>query len=346
MNFALLVPGALAALAALAIPLLLHIAKRSDERRTVFAALRWLREKPKPRQRLRFDEIPLLVARLLLLAALAVLLARPLLRNVDQGKHWVVALPGISADAVRKAANDDSAELHWLAPRFPKIESGEARSDVAFPSLLRELDATLPATTALTVIVPEQLSGADAQRPALGRKVEWKTLPGTFPPASPKQIALQLDVSQLPPSFAGLNYLRAVNAAWNADAAKATQIRVLPTTQVGLQFHPALRDARGAALAETARDANGIALRFTRELTPGAMPELLDADFPQRLRDAVLPPPAPARAIAPDYAPTVTAATAQMQAHFDLHDWLAWLALLLFALERFLATRKARAATP
>ena len=53
MNLAFLLPAGLAALAAVLLPLLIHLARRSEQRPTVFAALQWLRQKPKPRHRIR-----------------------------------------------------------------------------------------------------------------------------------------------------------------------------------------------------------------------------------------------------------------------------------------------------
>ncbi|TQT81878.1 hypothetical protein DB758_11845, partial [Xanthomonas perforans] len=51
MNLLLLFPTGLAALAALLLPLLIHLARRSEHRPTDFAALRWLRALPRPRHR-------------------------------------------------------------------------------------------------------------------------------------------------------------------------------------------------------------------------------------------------------------------------------------------------------
>ncbi|MFT4198344.1 MAG: BatA domain-containing protein, partial [Pseudoxanthomonas sp.] len=51
MSLTLLLPAALAALAALALPLLIHLARRSQPHSTPFAALRWLRAAPRPRRR-------------------------------------------------------------------------------------------------------------------------------------------------------------------------------------------------------------------------------------------------------------------------------------------------------
>ena len=47
----LLLPLGLAALGTILVPLLLHLARRTEQRPTDFAALRWLRQKPRPRHR-------------------------------------------------------------------------------------------------------------------------------------------------------------------------------------------------------------------------------------------------------------------------------------------------------
>ena len=94
MSLGLLAPLGLAALAALALPLLVHLARREEQVPTDFAALRWLAAKFRPRQRLRFEEILLLALRLLLVAALALLLARPVLFGGRGDAAWLVVLPG------------------------------------------------------------------------------------------------------------------------------------------------------------------------------------------------------------------------------------------------------------
>lgn len=345
----LLLPAGLAALAALLLPLLIHIARRSEEKRTVFAALRWLREKPKPRQRLRFDEWLLLGVRLLLLALLAVFLARPVLSGSTAGKPWVVAVPGVSGEEVRKIGGGAKSELHWLAPGFPAIGNGEVASTAAFPTLLRELDSKLPPATKLTVIVPARLAHADAQRIVLTRGVDWKIVPGELPEAGGAVSSLQLDLSRLPQDAIGLKYLRAINTAWKPDKPRAVvNIRVLPANQsaaAGIVFHPALRDAQGEVIVETAVTTDGTMLRFTRALAPATLPELLDPDFPARLHEALSPPPAPTRVFARDYSPQ-TGAMAYLQAPRDLKPWLAMLIALVFLIERFLATRTVRAVMP
>ena len=95
MNFALLAPIGLAALAALALPLLIHLARRTEEQPTDFAALRWLRANPRPRKRPRLDERLLMAARLVLLALLALWLAHPVLTQATARTPVVAVAPGV-----------------------------------------------------------------------------------------------------------------------------------------------------------------------------------------------------------------------------------------------------------
>jgi len=98
----LLFPLGLAALAAWLLPLLIHLARRHPYTPLDFAALRWLRAHIRPRQRIRFDDWPLLLVRLLLLAALALLLARPALTGpAPVPAAWTVVAPGLDATALR-----------------------------------------------------------------------------------------------------------------------------------------------------------------------------------------------------------------------------------------------------
>ena len=223
MSPALLLPAALVALAALIVPLLIHLARRSEQRPTDFAALRWLRQKPKPRHRLRFDEWPLLWLRLLLLVLLALWLARPVLFDSADETPWVAVLPGVDAAQVKASVGDGGARIHWLAPGFPELEKKPPIGTLPFASLLRQLDAELPASVALTVFVPEQLQGADAMRPQLSRAVQWKVVPGTMPVQEPTAvIAPVLTVRHAPDRADAVHYLRAAAIAWQPTASTST----------------------------------------------------------------------------------------------------------------------------
>lgn len=222
MNAALLLPMALAALAALALPLLIHLARRSEQRPTVFAALRWLREKPRPRSRLRFDEWPLLLLRLLLLAALALLLAKPVLYGAQPRTAWLAVAPGV--DPARAAAEFGNAELErrWLAPGFPALDRPAPTSPADTATLLRELDASLLPGVALTVAVPTRLDGADGARLRLSRPVQWRVIDGSASAAAatpPRETALAPPpIRYAPERAAAAIYLRAAVGAWNEPA--------------------------------------------------------------------------------------------------------------------------------
>ena len=192
MSLAFLIPAALAALAALLLPLLIHLARRSEQHPTEFAALRWLRQKPKPRHRIRFDEWPLLLVRLLLLVLFALLLARPVLFGSQSHAPYVAVAPGVEPSQARAALTVADARWHWLAPGFPELKGQVPASTAPVSSLLRELDASLPVDVPVTVFVPSQLDGVDAQRIVLARKVDWRVLPSRA-----------AEISMWPPSTLG-----------------------------------------------------------------------------------------------------------------------------------------------
>lgn len=94
----------------------------------------------------------------------------------------------------------------------------------------------------------------------------------------------------------------------------------------------------GGALGE------GRLMRFTRPLVPAAMPALVDAAFPARLRELVSPPaPPPARVRAEAFAPAAGTAPFALPPR-DMSGWLAVLIAFIFLAERVLATRRQRPA--
>jgi hypothetical protein len=286
-------------------------------------------------------------------------------------------------------------------------------------SLLRELDASLPAEATLSVLVPEVIDGADAERPVLSRKVDWRVVPGLasrdpIRSAGRSQEARDTDtiggqtaegrngqaatipaliVRHTPDRAPALRYLRAATTVRRVDAgtesglaasAANTAIDIAATTQplppdakllIWLAPGPlpdAVRvwiEAGGTALLDaqtklpeiehgTARwrgaDGDvlvhgialgrGEALQWTRSMTPAQMPELLEADFPQRLRAVLLPaPPAPARVAAEAYAP-LTGAAPWPETPRELATWLVLLIAALFAIERWFASSPRRKA--
>ena len=101
----------------------------------------------------------------------------------------------------------------------------------------------------------------------------------------------------------------------------------------------------GEPLAVAARLGRGRVIRMTRALEPAAIPQLVEPDFPDALQTMLDPGPAPARVAGVDHAP-LSGAAPYDQPPLDLRPWLALLIAMIFAAERWLATRPARAVAP
>ena len=367
----LLFPLGLAALASVLLPLLIHLARRTEQQPMDFAALRWLRHKPRPRHRPRFDEILLLVVRLLLLATIALALARPVLTGGGAAQSVIAIAPGADVPA----ASD--ARRIWLAPGFPPIEAQPPAGTMPIGSLIRQLDADVPRGAALTVVVPRILDGADAERPRVSRTVTWRIAgKGRAPPAATPATPLML---RYDPSVPGTRYVAAaVRALGSADIGGATEpftakadrgsliwlaTGSLPTAvaDYAAAGHTILvgrdtivpaapvtavwRDATAVPLVEGQPLGRGRILRFTRPLTLMAMPQLLEPDFPRRLAAMFATPHEPVRVVASAYTPRPGGPAPAPPAR-PLSHWIAVAVVALFFIERMLATRAARAPAP
>lgn len=376
---ALLLPAALGALLAVAVPLAIHIARRTETKTIDFAALRWLNPDPKPVQRLQLDERLLLALRIALIVAIALALARPVLRPTGDGRPIIAIAPGIDATQVA----DQDARRIWLAPDFPSVGRAAPAATADLASLIRQLDAETPVGTPLTVVVPASFD-ADGARLVLSRKVDWKVARATKPSATPARTPPNLVVRYGPEGAEALRYVRAAASVYAADRAPALDAapveQPLPggaRTLIWLSGAPlsdaalalierggvvlllsdapspvegrktvVWRDADAAPLALEGRHGQGRVVQLTRPLTPKTLPALVEPDFPDRLWALLDPPPAPARVAAQDYAPAVGEAgpTLAFNPHpVDLRPWLAALIAALFAAERWLATRRNRA---
>lgn len=382
MSPALLLPAALGALAALLIPVVIHIARRTERRRIDFAALRWLEPRPKPRRRLRLDELWLLAIRLALLALVALGLAQPVLWGAQDDRRIIAVAPALDANAL-KASGD--ARRVWLAPGFPPLDAATPAAPADLVSLIRQLDAESPREAPLELVVPAVLDGVDAERPRLSRPVTWRVMPQTRPTPTPEPtLPPALMVRHAAGAEDQVRYFRAAATAWTrpglAPAFNAAPVETpldadaryliwlspgpLPPAvvawmerggvalagrdvrpPVGTGTRVAWRDPVGAPLAMEASLGRGRVIHLTRALAPASMPELLEPDFPDALARLLAPGPAPARVAAAEHAP-LTGARAYEQPPLDLRPWLALLVALIFAVERWLATSRRRAAAP
>ncbi|MEZ5462923.1 BatA domain-containing protein [Dokdonella sp.] len=381
MSISLLLPLGLAALAAWILPLLIHLVRRPEQTPYDFPALRWLRQSERPRRRLRFEDIGLLLLRLLLLALIALLLAVPVLHGEWRGaRHWVLASGDIDLAAAQAGVADAQAEWRWLAPGFPEIESERPAPDQPLASLLRQFEADIPPSDSLTVLVPSVVGGLDAERIALGRSIAWKVVPAADRSASTRTDSkpLRIGIRHDAESADGLRYLRAALDAlseaepgrWEIDEQPASAPvaadddamiwlgaalpdEVQPWIAAGgrlVLIEPeahsgsvVLRDKTGAAIAREQAIGAGAILRIVQPLVPESLPMLLDAEFPEQLRALLVgSAPPPSRAIAAEVAPHTHDRSMPSQTT-ALDQLLCLLIALVFLLERIVAMRRRRA---
>lgn len=383
MSLGLLFPLGLAALAAVLLPLLIHLVRREEQKPTDFAALRWLSARLKPRAKLRFEDLLLLALRIALIAALAVLLARPVLYGGAGDAPWLLVAPGADPSAAPEVPED--AERRWLAPGFPALDTPRPVSTASVSSLLRQLDAELPAATPVTVLVPVVIE-ADGQRPRLAREVDWRIapLPEAVLPDAPAANGFTFSVRHAPDREGALRYLRAAATAWRDDTAAETldvagadaavdaatknlvwlapgELPVAVREWIEAGGHALIepetvwplsdegivvwRNADNVVLARSGRLGSGRVTRLQQPLSASELPALLEPDFPQRLRDLLEGPPrTPVLADAAHHAPRVGGPSFP-ETPRELETPLLWLILALFALERWLATRPRPEAT-
>ena len=187
----LLHPAALWTLAALALPLALHL-RRPPPRTVRLGSLRFLENAPRhPLRHLRWRELLLLCTRLGLLAALSLLLAEPrwMVAPPTGPRRWALLDPtaALAGESLTRWQSTRRAgyELRRLAPGFPAApgnpSTGHDADNTAAPdlwSLLREADAELPGGSTLAVFSPSRLAGLRGVRPAMGHcKLEWVQTP-------------------------------------------------------------------------------------------------------------------------------------------------------------------------
>ncbi len=379
MSLALLLPLGLAALAALVVPLLIHLIRRSEQEILDFAAMRWLRESLRPRRRLRFDDLWLLLTRILLLCLIALLLAVPVLKGEWGGPRHVIAVSGEADLAVARARiADNDATWLWLAAGFPSADTPIARGNPPQASMLRELDASLSEGDQLTVVVAGQLSGLDAQRMALAHPVDWLEVaaaPYSPEPAHESVAAVVAIRSDPAVPSSGLRYVRAATSVWKNTEENKWQVDDQPaSTRLPVKLdaliwmsdampdavlswirqggraltvedplsrgHPIWLDQQGEIIASDEAVGAGHLIRLRGPLTPANLPNLLDADFPHRLQTLLLPAARPSdRAYSREVKPVLITRTAAERVT-SLSSVLGLLIALAFLIERILATRR------
>ncbi|MFQ5676621.1 MAG: BatA domain-containing protein [bacterium] len=187
LNF--LSPGSLFALAAIAIPIAIHLFNKKEGKRVKVGSTRFLRASQSNRlKRIRLSQIPLLVLRSLILTLLAFMLAEPFWVREGDGKNshsgWVLVSPAVLTsplDAMMRGKVDSliaaGNELRLLADGFPTVSPQDSVTDSSLDgnywSLLREADRTAPANVPFWVMTASRLANFRGERPAIRDNVTW-----------------------------------------------------------------------------------------------------------------------------------------------------------------------------
>lgn len=170
----------LAGIAALLVPLVLHLWNRRPTRVVRVGSLRGLSGPPGPRAfGRRLNDVPLLLLRLAVLAAVVLALAGLALARreaIVAERQVLVVDPALLADSLSVYADPvvDSLRragtpLHLLAAGFPELGEGTglAARNPGVWALLRQLDDTLPSGSTVTVVALTAAGALGPTRPSL-----------------------------------------------------------------------------------------------------------------------------------------------------------------------------------
>lgn len=180
-------------LAALAIPLLLHILRRRTGREITFAAAHWLRSRPPQNwRRLQLREKWLLLLRLLLLSLLVLLLARPLLESEAAAPGSVLLVdPRIARADVHGflARAQEYSQAYWLQlPPVPLEENPSPAAEI-WPAL--SAIAGEPRYRRAHILLQKHNNPAGHRQLLLSPEWQWHALePGDEPPPALPRIGL------------------------------------------------------------------------------------------------------------------------------------------------------------
>jgi len=175
----------LAALAALAIPLFIHLRRQRIGRRIQVGSVRHLAGAAMPRRRrLRLRDPWLLALRCAILALVAFALAEPAIGRTERPAGWVLIAPSLLRDSATLRSDPVLDSLRRTGTAVRSLSAGFPAADLSWPmvapadtsavdlwSLLGAADQALPAGSSILAVVPAELSLARGRRPALTTRV-------------------------------------------------------------------------------------------------------------------------------------------------------------------------------
>lgn len=335
-GWALLNPGALIALAALALPIMIHLFSRSRGRRVLVGNIDFYRQPRRQRVfELRVVQWPLLLLRLLTLAVAALLLAdlaRPERLRLPGDTSYVTPAWLESADRATKETIADevaAGRVYVLAPGLPPLNGGtqlpeDPTTDAM--SLLAQRFADTEHLGNVTVHAVASTADFPGRLPSFGNGIDWRLITNAAEPSGDWLPALDVAIHHSPDRA--------------ADAALAMRAVVLLNKhrQLQLSATKVVEDSRSDFLQLRAGDS---AWRVDREQLHGELfPDVLsrwlagNAGWFQGFSNATVDP-------TPQLAQPAIKQPLPMQ---SLSHWLAALLALLVAVERWMSERAHRGA--
>ncbi|MFK7887851.1 MAG: BatA domain-containing protein [Gammaproteobacteria bacterium] len=226
-------PQALIGLAALLVPLAIHLLQRGHHDTVEIATTQFVPSDLRPQWRWnRLRERWLWLLRSLLVIAACILLTAPYKAQsplTTNAETYTLVSPQITADVARELAGEfagNETELRWLAPGLPLLETTRPvwHSERLWGELW-QADQELPDTIALRVIAVPLGATLGPERLSLGRAIEWIDAPAaTRPVASPSELVIVHDADRA----ADVQQILEVTAAWRDVGLPVTVRAVAP----------------------------------------------------------------------------------------------------------------------
>ncbi len=173
MNFG--APLYLYTLAAIAVPVAIHLWSKHTKTKIAFGSLRFLRETETKTSRQLFpSELLLLAIRLLIIGCLALVFAEPMVQQATPPRVAYLIDPNLTSEAIEKiVAQTDPQETYWLGP---------VKSPIAAPLPFRTIDVWSSLTVfedydSLVVFSTQSLRQFQGKQLPLTSSIRWVNVP-------------------------------------------------------------------------------------------------------------------------------------------------------------------------
>ncbi len=173
MNFG--TPTYLYALAAIAIPIVIHLWSKNTKTKVPFGSLKFLKEtETKTTKHLFPSELLLLAIRILLIGSLAILFAAPFIEKPAEAKTAYLIDPNLELETLTKLQEElNPEESFWLSPIKTPIESPVSFGNIDTWSALKNFSNY----DSVVVYSTQSMTSFQGETTTLTSKINWIQLP-------------------------------------------------------------------------------------------------------------------------------------------------------------------------